>query len=363
MENILNTINDIKLLNEFAIIDANIICESLNCKLLQDLAKQLQDIRDEHQKYLDKEDEERKERGYFYRKSTNYSKKFKDIFGRLSIAWDKITDSDIEKITFSEEVDKKQDKRIRDVLKGKDQKIIIIKDKNDKQFLYFIDNWGYVITLFKNYSDLPGERKAHYNGRTTKDLTQAEKVDLCHNRNVYIINYPLYNKEAADKQRDRINSRDGMIMLDPESLKRIAENNVKRYKEIIRKNKANNINNNKLLNEVKQVIQQAATYTTMVAKDPIRHADLIADVSKLSVWIYDKQRYISGTSIRNPGYYSGVDGLLPTMMSYTKVLAEVSKNGGYEYQQKELFNTQKKMEKALEECKKVLEEIDKKLDI
>ncbi|MBR6907641.1 hypothetical protein IKN40_03970, partial [bacterium] len=217
--------------------------------------------------------------------------------------------------------------------------------------------------LYKNYSDLPGERKSHYTGRTTKDLTQAEKVDLCHNRNVYIINYPLYNKEASDKQRDRRNARNGMIMLDPESLKRIAEDNIKRYKEIIRKNKANNINNNKLLNEVKQVIQQSATYATMVAKNPIRHADLIADVSKLSVWIYDKQRYISGTSVKNPGYYAGVNGLLPTMMTYTKLVSDIAKNGGYEHQQRELVNAQKNMEKALEECKKLLEQIDKKLDI
>ena len=363
MKKIIEIINNIKLLNEFNEIDSTIICESLNCKLLQDLARQLQDIRSEHQKQLDKEDEERKKGGYFYHKATNYSKKFKDIFGRLTIAWDKITDSDIEKITFSEEVDKKQDKRIRDILKGKDQKLIIIKDKDDKEFLYFIDNWGYVWTLYKNYNDLPGERKSHYIGRTTKDLTQSEKVDLCHNKNVYIINYSLYNKEASDKQGDRRNARNGMIMLDPESLKRIAEENIKRYKEIIRKNKANNLNNNKLLNEVKQVIQQSATYATMVAKDPIRHADLIADVSKLSVWIYDKQRYISGTSTRNPGYYAGVNGLLPTMMTYTKLVADIAKNGGYEHQQRELTNAQKNMEKALEECKKVLEEIDKKLDI
>lgn len=365
MKNLNNIIKEVKIFNEFVEIDSNIICESLQCKLLQDLAKQLLDIKAQNQKDIDDEFKKDEERGWSSTwKRSNNSKVFKEIFGRVDIEWDKVTDGDISKIPASDEPDKNQDKQIRDVLKGKTKYLILVKDKEDKKFLYYIDNWTYLWQLIKRgYNSLPGDRLHNYVGRQTKDLTQAEKISYCRGKNIYFIDYAKYQKGAQDKQIDRRNARSGMILLDPDSLRRLAEDNVKRYKEIIRKNKANNLNNDKLLNEAKKIIQQAATYATIVAKDPIRHADLIRDVSKLSTWIYDRRRYVSGNSPKYPGYYTGVDGLLPAMMDYTKIVPDLAKNGGYDFQQKELNNAQEHMKKAIEECKKMIEEIEKKLDI
>lgn len=361
MKNLIDNIKNIKITEEFDIIDGSIICESLQCKLLQDLAKQLLYIRSEHQKQLDAEYEKDKELGWSSWKRSNNCQVFKQIFGRLDVEWDKITDNDISKIPASDEEDKKTDKQIRDVLKGKSQYLILVKDKEDKEFLWYIDTYSCVYRLNKQYNDLPGERRHHYEGRRPKDLTQYEKIDLCKGNNIYFIDYAKYQGNATIKKRDRRESRKGMILLDPESLQRLAENNVKRYKEIIRKNKANNLNNNDLLNKAKKIIQQAATYATMIAKDPVRHADLIRDVSDLSKWIYDKKRYISGNG-RNPGFYSGVDGLLPIVMSYTKVVADLAKNGGYEHQQKEFENLVQSMKKAISEAEKMINEIERKID-
>lgn len=364
MKNLNNIIKEIKIFNEFAEIDNNIIYESLQCKLLQDLAKQLLDIKAEHQKYLDDDYERDKKLGWSSWKRSNNSRVFKEIFGRINVEWNNITDSDISKIPASDTPDKNQDKKIRDVLKQKSKYLILVKDKEDKEFIWYIDNWGYMWQLNKKSStSLPGERLAQYSGRQTKDLTQAEKINICRGNNIYFIDYGKYEGNALFKQKERREAREGMILLDPDSLKRMAEDNVRRYKEIIRKNKANRLNNDELLNKAKKIIQQAATYATMIAKDPVRHADLIGDVSKLSQWIYDTRRYVSGSSSRNPGYYTGINGLLPTLMNYTKLVADLSKNGGYEFQQTELNKAQQNIQNAINEADKMIKEIERKLDI
>lgn len=367
MNNLLDTIKQTILTEEFKLIDAEIICESLNCKLLQDLAKQLKDIKSKKQDQIEKKyKEEEKERGWAYKES-NYNQNFKEIFGNnYGIRWDKISDSDIKHIKADDELNPKLKKALLQVIKSTNDYIVFIKDKEDKEFLYVIYTWGYVYRLNyikSNYGreGSAGEHIMHRNGRKSKDLTNQEKLELCKGNNIYFVD--VSNKvEGQQLRHERNIAKSGMIMLDPDSLKEIAEKNIERYKKILRENRANRLNNDELINKAKKIINQVASYAAMVAKDPVRHADLISDISNLSLWIYDKQHYHQPDRYNKKGYYSGVNGLLPMMMSYTKLVKDLSSGGGYEYQNNELKSVQKEMEKAVEKAEELMKKIEDKMN-
>ena len=366
MISLLNIIKQTTLLEEFNLIDAEIVCESLNCKLLQDLARQLKDTKSKKQEEIEKKYKEEKEKyGYAY-KETNYNKTFKYIFGGNGevIRWDKISDSDIKHVEPSDELNPKVKKELLQVIKSSSKNIVLIKDKEDKEFIYAIFTWGYVYRLTDGNGygyNGAGSHVIHHNGRKSKDLTNQEKLELCKGNNIYFID--VSNKVEGQQLRlERNIAKSGMILLDPDSLKRMAEQNIERYKKILRENKANRLNNDELINKAKKIINQVASYAAMVAKDPVRHADLLSDVSSLTQWIYDKKSYHAPDRYNKQGYYSGVNGLLPVMMSYAKLVKDLSNGGGYEHQSKELENAQKAMKEAVEKAEALIKKIEDKIN-
>ena len=365
MNNLLDTIKQTILTEEFKSIDAQIVCESLNCKLLQDLAKQLKDIKVKKQEEIDKKyKEEMESRGWSY-KDSNYNHTFKEIFGNYEgVRWDKITDADIQHIPASDKKDRKVEQEILNVIKSSSKNIVLVKDKEDKKFLYAIYTWGYIYRLTEDgygYGNGAGSAIKHQGYRKTKDLSNKEKVEMCRGLNIYFID--VSNKVEGQKlHQERSIAKSGMIMMDPDSLEKMAKDNIERYKKILRENRVNRLNNDDLINKAKKIINKVASYAAMIAKDPIRHADLIADVSSLSQWIYDKQRYNEPNRYRKQGYYSGVNGLLPMMMSYTKLVKDISSDGGYEHQSNELKNVQKEMEKAIAKADELLTKIEEKIN-
>ena len=308
-------------------------------------------------------DEEYEKKYGWKSRSTTYSKNFKEIFSYYynSVEWSEIQDKDIKRVEFPEEGDKNIEKEIRSVLKGK-QNCIIVKDSEDKNFLYVIFSQGDMYKLNgKGSWNHAGQALRERSGRQWKDIPQKDKIDYCKGNICYFIETGVAKGNLISKQSERRKSREGMIYLDPESLKSIAKQNIERYKEILRKNRAAKVDDDELLIEAKSIIKKCADYAVMVAKDPIRHADLIELVSSLSAWIYDKRTYHSGSGRNSQGYYSGVNGLLPTMMSYIKLIKSLSK-GGYEFEQRELKAAQENMKKAVEEAKNTIKLIEDKLD-
>ena len=367
MNNLINIIKDTFLIEEFNEIDANIISESLNCKILQELAKQLKDIKIDVDDKIEKEYQEEVERwGHGY-KNANYNKVFRDIFGGGEIRWDKITDDDIEHMYLGNEKNPKTERKIQDVIKSKSDEVILVKDKDDKKFLYVIYTWGNVYKLSSDnrvggYNNYSGQHVVNRVGRHSKDITNKEKIELCRDKNLYFINVHDKKEEANKLRQQRYLNKSGIILLDPESLKEIAKKNIERYKEILRKKRATNLNNDELLNKCKKIINQVGIYATMVAKDPIRHADLISLVSTLSTWIYDKREYHSPSRYNKQGYYSGVNGLLPLISKYTSLIKDLSKNGGYEHQQNSLNVVQEEMKKSIEKAESIIKQIEDKMD-
>ena len=130
------------------------------------------------------------------------------------------------------------------------------------------------------------------------------------------------------------------------------------YKEIVAKNKANRLNNTALLDEAGELIEGISKLATYVAKKPIDNADLIEPVNKLCLYVYDNSKYRSQRTIRDNGYYSGVNGLLPMIAKYTQLLRNVQKTGGLDYQRKELEDVQKAMKNTISIIKDILTTYD-----
>lgn len=368
MNNLLDVIKETVITEEFKIIDAEIVCESLNCKLLQDLARQLKDIKNEKQEKIEKKYKEEVEKygsDHVY-KDSNYNKTFKQIFGGdYGIRWDKISDSDIVHIPATDEFKPKDKKELMSVIKSSSKNIALIKDKEDKEFLYVIYTWGYVFRLTNKDSygrrTDSGSRVRHEGYRTSKDLTNKEKFELCQGNNIYLID--VSNKVEGNKLKtERYAAKSGIVMFDPDSLKKIAEQNIERYKKILREKRAKNLNNDELINKCKKIINQVASYATMIAKDPVRHADLISDVSLLSTYIYDKKRYHQPDRYNKKGYYYGVNGLLPMLMKYTDLVKTLSSGGGYDFQNKDLKEVQNNMKESVEKAEELLKKIEDKIN-
>lgn len=359
MNSVLDIIKETIITEEFKLIDAEIIYESLNCQVLRDLASQLYKGRKEEEEKLDKEYEEEKKKYDWARKGTPMNKIFREIFGNNDIFWNKITDKDIEKYpaTDDEKEQKKIDKKIREVLKGT-SKILIAQNK-DGEFIYFADNWGSIYNLQKGIS-YGFHQGSNVSNRRGKVMPQYEKIEMLKGKTIYIISTSVAEMSKLHGERNRAKS--GRIMLDPESLKKLAEQNIERYKKILREKRAKNLNDDELLNKVKKIINQVASYATMVAKDPIRHADLLADVSSLSAWIYDKKSYHQPDRYNKQGYYSGVNGLLPMMMKYISLVKDLSNGGGYDFQNENLKSVRWAMKDSIEKAEALLKKIEDKIN-
>ena len=268
---------------------------------------------------------------------------------------------DISKIPAGDEPDKNADKQVRDVLKGKTQAIILVKDKEDKDFEFVIFKTGSMYYLKPHGSKDAGANTGYPTGRRSwHELTQKEKIELCQGKNLYFIDAKESSKEYYDKRNEREKSRQGMLMFDPYSLRKIAEDNIKRYKEIIRKNAASKKNNNALLDECEQIIKRASELATEVAKNPVVNADLIGDVSTLCAWIYDDRTY-HYDKYQKKYVYSGVPGILRTMVKYTRLVKDLAKTGGYEHQQDELKACEAALKQGVQKGKEIIAKIEEKL--
>ena len=330
-------------------INQEIITESIKATIIKNVAKQL----------LDQINNEKKQKENDTYKSI-YNKNFKFIFGQSRIPWDKVDDKDIQKIEAQSWEDEKSlksnEKLIRSILKGNLDGIIISQNPENEKFELVIFTWGNIYYLYSNYRKSAGDTTGSGDGRRYKDLTQREKIDLFTGKTLYFIDTKDF-KEQVDKLRnERYNNKLGVINCDPDSLYQISRENIERYHKIIAKNKANNQNNDKLLDEAKELIDKISQVTVTIAKDPVSYSDLLYKVGELTKWVYDKRTYVAGRSARQPGYYSGVNGLIPLIAKYIESVKDA--RAGYSWGSKDIDSTITALKDTIAKCKKKLEEIE-----
>lgn len=361
MQKLSTYINEVALAYEMEEIDNHIICESLQCKLLKDIAKQLLT------------DTDQKGRTYSWETSDNgKNKTFKDVFADRYNAgyvnWSDVTDEDITRYTADDweegsKTSRKITKSIKDVISEKDaDSVIVVQDPTTEMFLYVIYRWGNIVALTgdKVYGKNTGERINIRNGHSKwirwKDLPQRDKIKLCQNKNIYIIDVKRTVQANSDLKNQRYASQKGMLTNDPEELKMIAKQNYERYKEILTKRKANREKNDELLDEANEIIKKVSDIANAVAKDPIKYADIISDLSILTSWVYDDTRTSYSPNQRQYVSY-GKAGLLPNLMKYIKGLNNANKSGS-SYQLADVKNAKVLLQGAIDKCKEYLAKIN-----
>lgn len=334
-------------------INCEIITESLNAKIIKELAKQLLDQINKEKK--DKENE---------RYSSIYNQNFKQIFGQSCIPWDKVEDKDITTIEAQTWDDKKlkntNEKLIRSVIRGDKEAIIIGRDPETKEFGLVVMNWGRVFLLHGNgWGRHAGSEVGNGYGRHYKDLTQREKIDLFNNKTLYIIDTSQLKIDYHKTKEERYKNKQGVIDFDPNSLRRIADENRERYKKIMAQNKAANTKNDKLLDETNEIIKKISDITIQVAKDPLSYADVLTKVATLSKYVYDERRYNPGRTPRQQGYYSGVNGLIPLIAKYTEAIKD--SKAGYQWGSKNIDLTVSEIQNTITKCQQMIDEIEELL--
>lgn len=334
-------------------INNEIITESINATIIKDVVKQLLD-------QINKEKKDKENDAY----RSIYNQSFKQIFGNYGIPWDKIEDKDIQTIdaqTWDEtKLKNTNEKLIRSVIKGNKDAIIFSRNPETKIFEFVILSWGRVYHLHGNgWRKYAGSETGEGYGRHYRDLNQREKIDLFNNKTLYVIDTSQLKIDYQKTKQDRYQSKQGMIDLDPESLKRIARDNVERYKKILSQRKATNQNNDKLLDEANEIIKKISDISIQVAKDPLSYADVLSKVAALSKYIYDERRYVPGRTPRQQGYYTGVNGLIPLVAKYIEAIKDAK--SGWEWGSKNIDSSVKVIQDTITKCKGLIKEIEELL--
>lgn len=353
MKSLYSVINEVSINNMFNNIDSQIIFESLQSSILQDIVKQLKD----HSK---KDKEEKEKYGYSFSNSTT----FKALFGgRLQyVKWNEVKDSDFEISNANFDTDNKKKvkernemvKKLRAIVKNNSNAIAILRNPETKEFTFLYDNYGDVIRINNN------SREYGYRGRRGT-MTQAEKMEYANNRDIYYLD--LSNFSTSEIRQERNNKkRDAIAMYSPDEIRDIAKNNIKRYKEIIAKNKAERLaKTDNISQEVSEITKKVLELSEKVNNDVIKYADCMYDMTSLLRMIYDRKVYTGYDNRNRRSTYDGSNGLLYCYTKYLKSKKEALVGSYKDMYQKENTAYKKAIETLLEKIWEKIENLEAKL--
>lgn len=366
-----------RIVNEqLAEIDNDIICEALVSNMLRQIAQQLNDFAEYNAKLKTRN-------AWNYSGSQNRTTHtFAYIFsgyqsydGASRIEWSKVTDSDFVEYDISDTADEKKKKKAYVIIKkaltvNNKNVVIIFYNNTKKEYTYVMLPYGDTYSLlnpndnvsYKKTTFAGGEKLVARGARgNTIDMKKSDKFDYVTGSSdkMYVLEITDEMREKVSKLRmDRNESQKGMILQDPESLQEYARQNIKRYKEIIAKNKIERINNTELIDKVKEVLDRANDVINKFAKDTIKYADKEIDVNTLMKLIYDVGTFSAPSQKRT-------NGLLRVFANYTNRLARVKdtmksdyKEGGWNSRNSRLSS----LEDAEKELKNTIDIVEKHID-
>ena len=311
-------------------IDNEIITESLNCSVLKKLAKTLTDNKKESEN-----------QNYWWGKGST----FKDIFYTQQVCWDKITDSDI--TTYDVKDNRKALSLIRKIIKGTYDAIAIVYDST-----------GDFKAIYKPYGT-----PLNMLGRSIVGVSnpQYEKLSVADGCKIDIIDISKYHSGNLINQRR--SQKSGIIdSHDKDYLRKYAEENIKRYKDIIAKNKAEKIaEDDDTAFEVNIIVNKVMKISIKVSENLDKYADKVYNLEKLLSMLQDKRQW---NSSRRGGYYSGQNGIFYLFTEYVKALKDAknikigSSSWGSqgESKMKEVKKYKDDLTKKIDEINKYIEE-------
>lgn len=318
-------------------IDNELITEKLNDPKLLELAKYLKQ---------------------FSSKNSYNDKSFSGIFGKYNIEWDKIQESDWNKIENLKEAQKYIGK-INSNSSNKYLRGIILIERNKKisglfSYKTYIDFYNNRVEYdYDNgtYSNVKKPRIINYDKIIDmKNLLQ--EGDIC-----YFLDLTPFEKSYIAKKSERDRNKKGMILQgDEEFYKKLAKENIERYKKIIAKNKAEQAaKQDKLVEQVKDTINKVMELSIKIFQGGPKYADLQYSISSLIEKINSKQIWNS------KGKSTGSDGLLYIFNEYLSASLDVSKNGGYDFQRRNIEIYKNKLNQIIQNIEQKITDIESKL--
>ena len=260
---------------------------------------------------------------------------FNRLFGnRAGIAFDKITSKDVQTFRYPRNIDDGV-KAANQIISGKASGFVVILDKQDKFEM---------LIYGKNYINLSPGYSFGRNGHAKS----SELLDICRHAGEIMVFRLTQDFQTWGLQSDRRESREGMITNTEDQNRRIAIENIERYKKIVAQNRANKDKDSEVIDkQVESIIMRVLKASQISHRDPSKISAI--QVQRLNEWIYDEIQFNRST---HKSY--GKTGLLRLYNKFTDYLADVKKGNAYDFQieglqkvKDEIFDTINKIDAEL----------------
>ena len=342
--------NNVKVWKNLAILDDEILTESFNCTVLQDINSYLQSVIKQDKKNKEAAD---KEHRYYYGKGKSFGEIFN--YWNAGIQWDKITDDNCIKRDINNDKDKKVVQKICTNRKDSiDGMVILVTDDKDCGYKYpgiilHIYNDIVYYSLISNYSYSIGDKKrlkpSEINGFLTSTFYTIDLTDLL----------------TSKIRSDRASAKSGVIpMGDEHYYIELAKKNLERYKAYAAKIKAERDANDGIPEKINEYTKKVMDIVTEFSKNPIKYASFEYDIQSLLDTIGDKSYYV-GPHGRYDSGHRGHDGLLVLYSRYVKLKLSQAKGDSYTYEQQEYKQVKKNINETFILIDKAIDKINEKI--
>lgn len=268
-----------------------------------------------------------------YIKSQNSS--FRRLFGdNAGVALDKITSKDVQTFRYPRNIEDGV-KAANKIISGKADGFIVLLNKQD-EFSSLIYGKHY-ISLYSGY----GFGRS-YSAKST------ELLDMCKRAGEIMVFRLTQDFQTWKLRSDRREARVGMITNTEDQNRRIARENIERYKKIVAQNKANRDKDfEEIDKQIENIIMRVLKASQISHRDPSKISAI--QVQRLNEWIYDEIQFNRST---HKSY--GKTGLLRLYNKFTDYLADVKKGNAYDFQ---IEGLQKVKVEIADTIKKIDEEL------
>lgn len=279
----------------------------------------------------------------------NQNSSFKRTFGNYGVKWNEVKDSDFE--SYSSEESNKAKSAVRKILQDKTWGMAFIFDGDSNDLKYFITPYGRV------YDKGGNEKTNGYVRRGARDLTQAQKCNLCDGNNVKILEFTKFS--TGNLTRDRRHAQMGVINAHDENyLKNYADAQVRRYKDIIAKQRAEKLaEEDETVYEINTIVNKVMKISITISDDIVKYADQVSNLERLILKLYSEQRWVDRSRWRKESGYEGQDGLLKLMTGYIRLKKDLSESSDRKYIYNDSESEGEKKMKQLKAYKNALEKM------
>ena len=260
---------------------------------------------------------------------------FRRLFGdEVGAALDKITSKDVQTFRYPRNIEDGV-KAANQIISGRASGFIVLLDKQDK-FSYIIRGKRY-INLYSGY-----------NFGYQRSSKSTELIDMCKRAGEIMVFRLTKDFQTWELRSDRREARAGMIENTEDQNRKIAKENIERYRKIVAQNRANRDKDfEEIDKQVESIIMRVLKASQISHRDPNKIS--AGQVRNLNEWIYDEVHYSSST---HTSY--GKTGLLRLYNRFTDYLADVKKGAKYSFQIEEL-------QKVKVQIKDTIKKIDEEL--